>query len=164
MKRIKPLSVVLSWLVVTVLLVGAHPALAQVPTCRGPSCNGQDPGLTNCAVDARTPSDPASTQTIYDNTGKSVGRVVVRYSPACQAAWARTVISDPQYCPGQLFAQIQRNGDFIAFTKIDYVSLSNGECPLRSPMINVPSPFLVSAFGGSFGQFGSPTRFVDPRQ
>jgi uncharacterized protein DUF2690 len=166
MNRMKPFFVMLAWLVVTVVLVGAHPALAQTPTCRGPNCNGQDPGVTNCSADAQTPSDPNSTQALFDNTGAFVGLVEVRYSPACQAAWARTRIFDgTAYCPGQLLAQIQRNGDFASFTKVDYVyAKENGTCPLRSPMLYVPRPFLVTATGGIFNRYTASTLLVDPRQ
>lgn len=169
MKRMKPLSVVLSWLIVAVVLAGAHPARAQAPStlCNGPSCNGQDPQASNCSADGQIPSDPTSTQAIYDNTGRSVGRIEVRYSPTCKAAWARTLISDPQYCPGQLLAQITRNGDFSHFTKVDFVFPNNKDgsgCVLRSPMLYVPNPFLVSANGGRFSQFSSSTPLINPRQ
>jgi len=167
MKRMQPLYVVLSWLIVAVVLAAAHPALAQAPStlCKGPSCNGQDPQATNCSADAQTPSDPTSTVPIYDNTGKAVGLVDVRYSPTCKAAFARARISDSQYCPGQLLAQITRSGDFTFFTKVDFAfPNSNGVCVLRSPMIYAPSSFLVSAAGGSFNRFSSATPLIDPQQ
>jgi hypothetical protein len=161
----KRFSIVLSWLVLAIVLAGAQPALAQSPTCRGPSCNGLDPQETNCSADAQTPSDPTSAVPIYDNTGQAVGRVDVRYSPTCQAAFARARLTDAQYCPGQLLAQITRGGDFVFFTKVDFVfPNNNGVCVLRSPMIYAPSPSLVSATGGIFSRFASSTALIDPRR
>lgn len=67
--------------VVAALLVApgiAAPAFASVG-CNGSSCDAQDPQSEGCASDARDLDE----FTYYDL------RVELRYSPACQATWAR---------------------------------------------------------------------------
>jgi hypothetical protein len=168
---IKPLLASLSLLVTVPIFAAVSPALAQTTgACllnpNDNNCNNKDPGIEGCETDARTPSDPNSSVKIFDNNFNEIGKVTVRYSPACKSSWARVVIRGP-LCPGSLFAQVQRDGDFKSFFNATSVfpNPSTGECNLRSPMIYSPKPFNVLAAGGLLNSpFMRNTPFINPRQ
>ncbi len=76
------------------------PGKRAQPGCQGESCFNQDPIKEGCAADASTPESlpiiydgsfgvlhPASALTIQP--GEQIGRLDLRYSPTCQAYWAR---------------------------------------------------------------------------
>lgn len=59
---------------------------AQAATCSGMGCDGQDPVQTGCANGAYT----VASDYIYQ-WGVAIGRVDLRYSPACETNWTRTI-------------------------------------------------------------------------
>lgn len=64
---------------------------AWAATCRGVSCIGQDPGDTGCNSDAYT----VACNAIVDRYNTQIGRIALRYSPTCNAAWGRLAIYVP---------------------------------------------------------------------
>jgi hypothetical protein len=61
------------------------PAAQAAATCNGATCNGKDPIAAGCNNDATTRYSLAT----------SVGTLEARYSPACDASWARITNSSP---------------------------------------------------------------------
>jgi hypothetical protein len=80
------LMAALTLVLVSVLSTPAH---AQAKTgCTGMSCRGRDPQAMGCSRDART----LATAYAHRNF-----RVELRYSPTCNARWARTTYLDKYY-------------------------------------------------------------------
>jgi Protein of unknown function (DUF2690) len=74
-------------------LVTAKPAHAAAnATCRGQSCNGQDPDTMGCGADAQTLSMSSTSSPTYGGL-----TLQIRYSPTCQALWPRLVGSGCLY-------------------------------------------------------------------
>jgi hypothetical protein len=71
--------------------------------CYAGSCDNQDPGAMGCEADATTVAQSDVTVT---STGAVIGKVAIRYSAACRAAWART--SSTVLSPFYLRATIYR--------------------------------------------------------
>lgn len=78
-KRIPALAVAMA-LALGAMLTSVPVAYAS-PTCFGNACNGGDPEVYGCAADA---------QTLVSGNG-GPGTIELRYSPHCNAAWARLV-------------------------------------------------------------------------
>lgn len=85
------------------------------------TCNGVLPEQTNCPADAQV----LATTDIYSGT-TVVGRIVLRYSPSCQTAWAHTVSN----FNANLYAQIRRSDGLL-------YSRSAFGTGVRSPMVFV---------------------------
>ncbi|HEX2572082.1 MAG TPA: DUF2690 domain-containing protein [Polyangia bacterium] len=64
---------------------------AAAGTCRGTSCVGLDPVATGCNSDAYA----VACYSIVDLNNTQIGRVALRYSPSCNAAWGRVAIFVP---------------------------------------------------------------------
>ncbi|WP_437279083.1 DUF2690 domain-containing protein [Sorangium sp. So ce375] len=114
---------------------GVGEARAELGSCYGASCTGQDPGATGCEGDAvtRASSDIVSGYSV-------IGRIVIRYSPSCNAAWARTVVTSGS---SYLRAEITRSSPYAT---------SQAESPsptdaLRSPMLAVTPGSRFTAVG-----------------
>jgi hypothetical protein len=105
-------------------------------TCSGNSCNGLDPGATGCEGDAVT---RAATDLV--SSGVVVGRVAIRYSPSCNAAWARVSTTNPygQY----LRAEIKR----ISPAATAQAAPPYPDTALRSPMLGVTAGSKFTATG-----------------
>ncbi|MFI6863657.1 DUF2690 domain-containing protein [Streptomyces sp. NPDC050421] len=82
------------------------PATAQAASatpqggCWGSSCTGKDPDAY-CSGDAYTVSSA--------KIGKSAGVIELRYSPSCEAAWARVTGKRDIYNAGAPWAKVIRN-------------------------------------------------------
>lgn len=86
------------------------------------TCDGVSPDQTNCPADAITLN---ITNIISGTT--VVGTIALRYSPACQSAWAHTTSSIGN---ANLYAQIRRS-DGLLYSK------SGVGTGIRSPMVFV---------------------------
>ncbi|GAB3148450.1 hypothetical protein GCM10027290_33190 [Micromonospora sonneratiae] len=93
MRRFFP-AVLVAALVTVGALVGASPA--QAATCNGASCYGKNPYTEGCAGDAYTPTGAAFSS--------AAGYVELRYSPSCNANWAKVSNS---YAGAWLYVQNQ---------------------------------------------------------
>ncbi len=83
--------------VVLAVLTPAAPASAA--SCYGLGCEGKDPNYTGCASDARD----LQAVTVRNSNGTAVGKVQLRYSPACRASWSRVEsFSGPRYLTAAL--------------------------------------------------------------
>lgn len=71
--------------VLAALSVVSAPTPASAATCYAGSCTGKDPRATGCDRDATN----LGARNLYSSTGSQVGKVELRYSQACRAAWAR---------------------------------------------------------------------------
>jgi|1185.fasta_scaffold435616_2 hypothetical protein len=92
--RIRPTAPALRWLTLalsTLLLIAAGfvvaPA-AQAASCYQTSCNGKDPNAQGCSA-----HNADSVQFLSPDA-----RIDLRYSPGCDANWARLVYSGPWNC------------------------------------------------------------------
>jgi hypothetical protein len=70
---------------------------AEAASCRGASCTGQDPQNTGCSADGR--DTYAFTQSVPGLPPAGNLYVEERYSPTCQAAWARFTLESNWDCP-----------------------------------------------------------------
>ncbi|MBS2539124.1 DUF2690 domain-containing protein [Catenulispora sp. NF23] len=116
---------------VSVGLVKTGPALnAEVaPRCRGQLCAGADPQIANCGYDART----VTTRTLLGDTGPLLN-VQLRYSPACQAAWAKVADGRPGDTVSVQTAAGQQQSSMIHYGIDGY-----------TPMIDVTASASVTA-------------------
>jgi len=116
---------------VSVGLVKTGPTLnAEVaPRCRGQLCAGADPQIANCGYDART----VTGRTLSGDTGPLLN-VQLRYSPACQAAWAKVADGRPGDTVSIQTAAGQQQSSVIHYGIDGY-----------TPMINVTASESVTA-------------------
>lgn len=118
-------------------------AAEELGTCYGNSCNGLDAGATGCEADATT----RASSSIW--TGSSViGQIVIRYSPSCNAAWARTVTTAGAY---YLRAEITRSSPFATGQAASPAPVT----ALRSPMIGATAGSTFTAVGRIGSSYGS---------
>jgi Protein of unknown function (DUF2690) len=84
------------WLVIASLLAGmavsvtglsATPASAWAGRCGGGGCYGADPVVTGCSADAYT----AASRSYYSTSQGRWITIQLRYSPSCQANWAKII-------------------------------------------------------------------------
>ena len=116
---------------VSVGLVKTNPTLnAEVaPRCHGQLCAGADPQIANCGYDART----VTTRTLLGDTGPLLN-VQLRYSPACQAAWAKVADGRPGDTVSIQTAAGQQQSSLIHYGIDGY-----------TPMVDVTAPASVTA-------------------
>ncbi len=75
------------------LVAGSSAGVAQAaPTCQGNDCDYQDPMDSGCYADARTVE---SVPLVYRD--EQVGKVDLRWSPACQTNWTRVTAEQPRW-------------------------------------------------------------------
>jgi hypothetical protein len=110
-------------------------AAAALGSCYGAPCTGQDPGATGCEADAVT---RASSDIMSGTT--AVGKIVIRYSASCNAAWARTVVTSGS---SYLRAEITRSSPY-ATSQAESTSPIDA---LRSPMLAVTPGSRFTAVG-----------------
>jgi hypothetical protein len=94
--------------------------------CYAGSCDFQDPGTYGCETDAIT---VAQSDVRINSTGAVIGKIAIRYSAACRAAWART--SSTVLSPFYARAEIYRGGTTAQ------AASSSPVTALRSPMLGV---------------------------
>ena len=99
----KEINQMYRWISTVVLFLGfllwVVPHSAAAAGCYGTGCNGRDPIEMGCHYDAYTVSStPITTQ-----NGTVVGRVELRWSPRCQANWAR---AESHVGPTSMFVQL----------------------------------------------------------
>lgn len=119
--------------------VAAQERLGQVRnalgTCYGDTCTGRDPGTTGCETDAYTVASSS-----IMNGATAIGTIALRFSPSCNAAWARTSTTSGAYF---LRAEITRDSPFSTSQAASPTAVS----ALRSPMIGVRSGSTMTAVG-----------------
>lgn len=125
---------------------------ASAGTCRGTSCIGLDPIATGCNNDAYA----VGCYPILDLFGTQIGRVALRYSPSCNAAWGRVAI----YVPRDSSHVEVRNQSFTLLASKDGNSSVSS---LLSPMTFGNQTQLASGsiFISGTG-YGASTQFVNP--
>lgn len=96
-------------------------------TCYASTCDGQDPGATGCETDATT----VATSDVKTTAGLVIGKIAIRYSAACRAAWART--SSTTLSAYYTRAEIYRGGSTAQAASTSPVTAQ------RSPMLGVLS-------------------------
>lgn len=111
-------------------------------SCYGASCDYRDPSL--CEPDAYT---VASSQ-IYTSGGLPTGRIAIRYSPSCNAAWART---STDYGTAFLRAELTRSNP-SATTQSATPSATSAQ---RSLMLGVSSGARFTAIGRIGPSYGN---------
>ena len=94
--------------------------------CYAGTCDFQDPGAFGCEADATT---VASSDIKINSTRAVIGKIAIRYSAACRAAWART--SSTVLSPFYMRAEIYRGGSTAQ------AASSSPVTALRSPMLGV---------------------------
>jgi hypothetical protein len=72
-------------LLAALAVLGANLAPASAASCYSTSCNGRDPQVNGCATGARTIEE-------FVSPADGQMRVELRYSSACNAAWARATV------------------------------------------------------------------------
>lgn len=108
---------------------------AALGSCNGDSCTGQDPGTTGCEADAYTRAS-----TSIWNGGVVIGTIALRYSPSCNAAWARTSTSSGAYF---LRAEATRDSPYATAQAASPTAVN----ALRGPMVGVRTGSLITATG-----------------
>jgi hypothetical protein len=117
-------------------------ARSALGSCNGDSCTGQDPGTTGCEADAYT---RASTNIL--SGGTVIGKIALRYSPSCNAAWARTSTESGAYF---LRSEVVRDSPYAAAQAASPTAVN----ALRGPMVGVRAGSLITATGRIGPQYG----------
>jgi hypothetical protein len=110
--------------------------------CNGDSCTGLDPGTTGCEADAFT---RASTNIL--SGGTVIGKIALRYSPSCNAAWART---STESGASFLRSEVVRDSPYAAAQAASPTAVT----ALRGPMVGVRAGSLITATGRIGPQYG----------
>jgi hypothetical protein len=113
--------------VTVVLAAGLAPFVQASPAwalCGSTTCNGDDPQDSGCSAGATTIDDFVSEQDGY-------AYVELRYSPACNAAWARWTVGAPgmpkhRYLKLQVWNASSGGTMIAAMTKLLPSSTGNG--------------------------------------
>jgi hypothetical protein len=110
--------------------------------CYAGSCDFQDPGTFGCEADAAT---VAQSDVRINSTGAVIGKIAIRYSAACRAAWART--SSTVLSPFYMRAEIYRGASTAQAASPSPVTA------LRSPMLGVITSGTTFQAVGYMGNF-----------
>jgi Protein of unknown function (DUF2690) len=110
--------------------------------CYAGTCDANDPGTFGCEADAVT---VAQSDVRINSSGSVIGKIAIRYSAACRAAWART--SSTVLSPFYLRAEIYRGGS------TSQAASNSPVTSLRSPMLGVLSSgttFRAAGYAGNY--------------
>lgn len=127
----RSIALLICALALSLLATGLGTAPAYAESCVGAECINMDPKTSGCEKGART---LGKVKTLRNSKGQKVGKVELRYSDKCKAAWARTqsyvgkrsLRAEIQNCAGKSLTALATANGRVHWSPMEYLGPRSG--------------------------------------